>query len=231
MPQHALAPDFSALRHLLLTPGLARGLHARVPPPRIPTGLPHLDALLGGGVPRGALTELVGGPSSGRTTLACAFLRATTAARALAVCVDLPDAFDPVHAEAAGVALARLLWIRPRTTREALQATEHVLDADGFALVLIDLDDGRAHHGIASAVWLRLARAALRTRTAVVVLGRSAAAGTFASLRLEIERCGTAFDGDGPCPLFASITSTVHVRKTKLAIPPTSTAAVVAAAG
>jgi len=231
MPQHARTPEGPALHRLLLTPGLARGLHARVPAPRIATGLGDLDALLGGGIPRGALTELVGRPSSGRTTLACTFLRAATAIRALAVCIDLPDAFDPIHAEAAGVALARLLWIRPRTAREALQATEHVLDADGFAVVLLDLDDGRAHHGIASAVWLRLARAALRTRTALVVLGTSAAAGTFASLRLEIERRGTEFDGNGPCPLFAGITSTVHVRKTKLAVPPTSTAAVVAAAG
>lgn len=36
-----------------------------------PTGVPHLDEVLGGGVPRGALAIVVGPPGSGKTTLAC----------------------------------------------------------------------------------------------------------------------------------------------------------------
>src|SRR5215470_14311304 len=34
------------------------------------TGVPNLDAVLGGGLPRGALTIVVGPPGSGKTTLA-----------------------------------------------------------------------------------------------------------------------------------------------------------------
>src|SRR5438067_1414042 len=123
MPRRALA-DAPTLRALLLTPGLARGMAARVPPPPISTGLSTLDALLGGGVPRGALTEIVGRPSTGRTTIACAVLHAVTARRALAAYVDLPDVFDAEQAQVAGIDLARVLWIRPRTLRMALQATE-----------------------------------------------------------------------------------------------------------
>lgn len=36
-----------------------------------PTGVPHLDEVLGGGLPRGALAIVVGPPGSGKTTLAC----------------------------------------------------------------------------------------------------------------------------------------------------------------
>lgn len=230
MPPHARA-DPPPLRALLLTPGLVHGAIARVPPPRIATGLDALDSLLGGGLPRGALTEIVGRPSSGRTTLACVLLRAVTAHRALAACVDLPDAFDPVHAEDAGVDLARLLWIRPRTSREALQATEHVIDAEGFGLVLVDLDDGRPPRSVPASTWMRLARAAARTRTAMVVLGREAAAGTFAAIRLKLERRVATFTEDGPSPLFLGVTSVVHLRKCKLGAMPAPHASVFTAAG
>ena len=163
--------------------------------------------------------------------MACTLLRAVTARRALAACVDLPDAFDPAHAVEAGIDLARLLWIRPRTPRDALPAAEHVLEAEGFGLVLIDLDDGRPRRSVPASTWIRLTRAAVRTRTAVVVLGSNAVVGTFAALRLELERRSAAFEGRGPCPLFTGIISAVHLRKSKLGAPPASSAAVVAAAG
>lgn len=227
MPRSALAD--TALQKLLLTRGLVRGATARIPPPRIPTGLETLDTLLGGGLPRGTLTEIVGRPSSGRTTLACTLLRAVTAARALAACIDLPDAFDPTHAAGAGVDLARLLWIRPHTPRDALQAAEHVLDAEGFDLVLVDLDDGRPQRPMPASTWMRLARAAARTRTAMVLLGREDVAGTFAALRLELERHRVAFEEQGPCPLFTGITCTVHLRKNKLGTPSIPSLSVVVA--
>src|SRR5690348_15748365 len=40
-------------------------------PPVDPTGVSHLDEVLGGGMPRGALAIVVGPPGSGKTTLAC----------------------------------------------------------------------------------------------------------------------------------------------------------------
>jgi len=121
--------DASALRDLLLVPGILRGLAVREPPARIPTGVDTLDALLGGGLPRGALTEIVGRPSAGRTTLACTLLRAVTARHDLAACIDPQDTLDAPHAESAGVDLSRVLWVRPRTARDALRAALHVLDA------------------------------------------------------------------------------------------------------
>lgn len=50
-----------------------------------PTGVPHLDDLLGGGLPRGALTLVVGPPGSGKTTIATqmAFAAARAGRKAL----------------------------------------------------------------------------------------------------------------------------------------------------
>jgi hypothetical protein len=229
MPPHAPAAS-ATLRHLLLTPGLVRGADARVRPPRIATGVAALDAVLGGGVPRGALTEIVGAASSGRVTVAGALLRAVTARRALAAWVDVPDAFDAPSAEAAGVDLARVLWIRPRAVRHALQATEHVLAADGFVLVVLDLDAACARRAVPASAWMRLARGAVRARAALVVLARADVAGTFAAVRLETERRATRFEDVRPCRVFAGVTSTVHLRKCKLDGRAPVSASIVAAA-
>src|SRR5262245_57013539 len=75
--------------------------------PRLATGIPSVDALLVGGLPRGRLVEITGPPSSGRTSLALALLASATRASEVAAVVDAADAFDPASADAAGVALER----------------------------------------------------------------------------------------------------------------------------
>ncbi len=90
-------------------------------PELLPSGLAEVDAVLGGGLPLGAITELTGAHSSGRTTLALAVLAGITrdptpdnATRQGESCayVDVSDAFDPLSAAALGVDLHRLLWVR-----------------------------------------------------------------------------------------------------------------------
>ncbi|HSM13080.1 MAG TPA: hypothetical protein VLA66_03365, partial [Thermoanaerobaculia bacterium] len=102
------------------------------------TALPELAALLADGLPRGALTELVGRRASGRMSFVLALVAAATASGENAALVDLGDGLDPQRAVAAGVALDRLLWARPQSLRQALAATEALL-AGGFPLVVADL--------------------------------------------------------------------------------------------
>ena len=79
----------------------------------VSSGIAPIDLLTGaGGLPRGALTEIFGPDSSGRTSLLLSLLAQMTAREEACALVDSTDAFDPLSAEAAGVDLRRLLWVR-----------------------------------------------------------------------------------------------------------------------
>lgn len=154
--------------------------------PRLATGIAAVDALLGGGFPRGRLTEITGPLSSGRTSLALAVVAAATRAGEIAAVVDGADAFDPAAAAAAGVDLSRVLWARPSRPREALRCAERLLEARGFGVVVLDLESvGRADARAADPIWLRISRSATASGTALVLVASSTRAGPFAALRLE----------------------------------------------
>src|SRR5215813_8822136 len=76
------------------------------------TGVEAIDALLDGGLPLGAITEMVGPESSGRTSVVLSFLARMTQAGRVCAWVDVSDMLHPESAAAAGVDLSRLLWIR-----------------------------------------------------------------------------------------------------------------------
>ena len=103
-----------ALQTLLRKQGLGsalRPLAAKRYPPAA-TGFAELDDLLGGGIPRGQITELVGHASSGCTSVALSLLAEATTRQEVAAYIDAADCFDPPSAERAGVELDRLLWVR-----------------------------------------------------------------------------------------------------------------------
>src|ERR1700726_2538433 len=84
----------------------------RVPSPVVPTGIPEIDALLQGGLPVGAISEIVGPECSGRTSLALAFVASMTLAGKVCAGVDVSDPLHPESAAAIGIDLSRLLWVR-----------------------------------------------------------------------------------------------------------------------
>lgn len=77
----------------------------------VPTGVAALDEALGGGLPRGELSEIAGPRSAGRGSVLAATLAAVTA-NELAALVDTLDMLDVESASNAGIRLDRLLWIR-----------------------------------------------------------------------------------------------------------------------
>lgn len=176
------------------------------------TGIAVVDQLLEGGLPVGAISELTGDVSSGRTSLALQFVARRTSEARPCAWVDVNDELDPESAAANGVRLKWLLWIRclddagratdaksrrqtriftPRSswTRldQALRATDLLLQAGGFASVVLDLADAAPEKAnrIQLATWFRYKQAAERTQCSMVVLGRRAYAQSAAAVVLE----------------------------------------------
>jgi len=108
----------AAAIRLQIESALARKIpSALTPAPRIlrtvaATGIEALDEFLQGGLPIGAITELVGRECSGRTSAALSFVAQRTRAAKVCAWIDVSDALDPISAAAAGVDLSRLLWVR-----------------------------------------------------------------------------------------------------------------------
>jgi recombination protein RecA len=99
---------------------------ALTPAPRIirplaATGIEPVDEVLQGGLPIGAVSEFFGPECAGRTSLALSFLAQMTQASKVCAWIDVSNVFDPISAAAAGVDLARLLWVRCGVVKQSGQ--------------------------------------------------------------------------------------------------------------
>ena len=176
------------------------------------TGIAQIDALLDGGLPVGAISEITGSASSGRTTIALAFLARRTQEGNSCAWIDANDNMDPESAAANGVSLKHLLWVRCKNgsieeppphihrkpadnkhpwTRldQAIRATDLLLQAGGFAAIVLDLANEAIEHGrrIPLATWYRFRQTANRTRCSLIVLGKAAYAQSSAAVVLECQ--------------------------------------------
>lgn len=153
-------------------------------------GIPEVDRITGG-IPRGAITEILGPASSGRTSLLHSVIAASTNRREVCALVDSSDSFDTASAANAGSDFDGLLWIRCASNIEhAIKATDLLLQSGGFGLVALDLGDVPAAQSrrIQLRWWFRFRRAIENTPTAMLVISREPNARSCASLLLEMSR-------------------------------------------
>jgi hypothetical protein len=201
------------------------------------TGLTVLDQQLGGGLPLGHFSEVVGPRSSGRTSLLMAMLAATTGRGELAALVDTFDMFDVESMAAAGVCLDRLLWVRGETStaafppftagrrqpgadraiERALKATNLVLQAGGMSLVALDLADAPMHalRRIPMTTWLRLQKVLEGQQAAAVVTGTVPLSRSAGGVTLEI-KAGARDWALGASSQFPAIESEVRIQRARL---------------
>jgi hypothetical protein len=140
-------------------------------PARQPTGVPSMDALLGGGLPKGGLVELVSAHTgAGGALLLPRLLQQAHAAGHWLALIDGVDSFDPTPLDPA--VLSRLLWARCRDAAQALKAADLLLRDGNLSLVLLDLQINPASQlrKIPGTVWYRLQRLIERTSIALLVL-------------------------------------------------------------
>ncbi len=151
-------------------------------------GIPEIDSLTGG-LPRGGLTEIFGAVGSGRTSVLLSVLATSTARAEVCALVDARDALDPHSAEAAGVQLQRLLWVRCSNIEHALRATDLLLQGGGFGLVALDLSDipPQTVRRVPLNAWFRIRRVIENTPTILLLLEQEPSAKTCASLVLRME--------------------------------------------
>ncbi len=182
------------------------------------TGIAGVDTMLGGGIPRGSISEVAGALSTGKTSFALSTIAAITQSGAACAWVDVSDTLSPESAAAANIALKRLLWLRMSGERgqrvtdkpwsrleQALKATDLLLQAGGFAAIVLDLSDVLPQHAtrIPLSTWYRYRLVAEQARTALVLLTRTPCANSCAALALRCEPAHVRpFSGDGETALF-----------------------------
>jgi len=169
--------------------------HERPPLEVFPTGVREIDELLFG-LPRGAITELHGPASSGRTSIMLSALANATAHEEICAIVDCDDTFDLASAAHAGVDFRRTLWVRcGHSLERAFKAVDLILHAGGFGFIALNLCNVPAQvvHRVISSWWFRFRRAIEDTPTALVVLTPVAAVRSCAALILELKNEGSVW--------------------------------------
>ncbi len=158
-------------------------------PRALATGFASVDTALGGGFPRGAITEVYGPASCGKTAFVLQAIAHAQAGGASAVWIDAEHAFDPKFAALLGVDVSQMPVAAPETAEEALEVARRFASSGAVDLVALDsaaalvprleLETaiGNAGAGLQGRVLMselrRLAQSAARSGAAIVLLNQT----------------------------------------------------------
>lgn len=106
--------------------------------PRIPTGIVSVDLALGGGIPRGKITEIFGEQNSGKSSLCLMTVASAQKAHIQCAYVDTEHALDINTAVMLGVDLESLLISQPSDGTQALNIVESLIKSGEVGLIVID---------------------------------------------------------------------------------------------
>lgn len=173
--------------------------------PRISTGIEAIDHITGG-IPFHRITEICGSgiASSGKRVVFTSLLATATREGRFCALIDASDRFDLRSAEASGVHLPHLLWVRCGTSPQkhsrliqALKATDDLLQRNGFGVIVVDL--GRIPEQTVRRIsineWFRYRSVVENLPTALVFVEQQPNAANCAELVLNLRTVGVDLSG------------------------------------
>jgi recombination protein RecA len=105
---------------------------------RLPTGVMRLDEVIGGGIPRGRITEIWGPEGSGKTTVALHTVARAQQAGLNVAYLDMEQALDPSYMEALGVDWQSLILSQPDHAEQVFEVMDKLASTGEVALIVVD---------------------------------------------------------------------------------------------
>jgi hypothetical protein len=202
-------------------------IYERRTPEVFPTGIAVIDREAGG-IPKGVLTQVCApaGVTSGRTTLLLSLLAQVTGKEQFCAVVDASDSFDPESADAMGVCLSRLLWVRciergMKAVEQAFKVADILTQNGGFGVIAVDLSnvDERLVRKIPLTTWFRFARVMEALPTALVIMLPYSAAQSCAGLTLNMDASVEWTGAASHTQLISGVNFNVEVGRTRTKKP------------
>lgn len=106
--------------------------------PRISTNSPEIDDILGGGFPRGRISELSGPEASGKSTICFTTIAKLQMAGGLVAYVDVEHALDRAYCTKMGMNFDAMVITQPESAEEALSMVEDFVDSGLFDMIVVD---------------------------------------------------------------------------------------------
>ncbi len=189
-------------------------------------------------LPKGAISEVFGSVSCGKTALLHSFLAEAAGGGECGCVIDVLNTFDPLSAAQAGIDLRRILWVRgkgggshghiahghiegkPRIDH-AFKSVDMILHGGGFGVVVLDLSgvQPRDLNRIPLSYWYRFRLAVQNTPTRLLVVADVPIVKSCARLQLEAKRESILWNGSQSGALskvFGGLDCAVEPRKTRV---------------
>jgi RecA/RadA recombinase len=161
-------------------------------------------------LPKGAISEIFGCVSSGKTLVLQELLASASARGEFCAVVDSRGAFDPLSAARAG---HHAEYRAEHGIDRAFKAADLILHAGGFGMVVLDLCEVplRDLNSIPLSYWYRFRLAVENTPTSLIVTGDQPLVKSCARVQIEVKRERLLWRG----PVFEGIDFELVLRKTR----------------
>src|SRR5262249_6787738 len=165
---------------------------------------------------RGSITEIVGEPSSGKTSLSLSLLSKLTTAGEICAVVDSCNCFDPCSAVLAGVELENLLWVKcGGDIEKAFLSADYLVQAKGFGAIWLNLNGlpQQKLRMVPKTYWYRYRNRIKETPTLLLVTAEEPVAGSASQQSFLFSRDRAVWSGKGQFKLLRGFQICMHSRK------------------